>query len=742
LRVVLIGHPNTGKSTLFNALAGTRTRTGNYPGVTVEQKIGAVPPSPAREPGFARSWALIDLPGTYGLAPRSADELVAVDVLTGSGQATRKPDVILCVANATLVERSLFLVSQLLELGPPVVLALNMSDAAEAQRIEIDVRSLSERLGIPVVMVSATRGTGLPELRRAVERAAEVASVEGGRLRVLPQACHAAIAELREGLNGLWHSAASAGSGSIEGWSDYLLERAVLDVGGQAERRLCELPESATVIKLLEQARRAVAQQCGPLAEVDSNARIRWAREMSAGVVRRDQAIPSCWTDRLDGLLTHRILGLLIFGLLMLGTFQLISTWAQPLVNVCESLQGRAADLVAAAMPPGMLRSLLIDGVIGGVGGVLVFVPQIALLFLLISILEDCGYMARAAFLIDRPMAAIGLSGKSFLPLVSSFACAVPGIMATRTIEHWRDRLMTILVAPLMSCSARLPVYFLMTTALIPPQRYAGGWVTLHGLVLLGMYLLGPLCAIAVCLVLRHTMLKGEASPFVLELPEYRWPVPRVVLLRVWDAVKAFVYRAGTLILTATILIWFAGYVPGDRTNHNRLLAELERLRDAGASDEQIAAEEDAVNREARALLEQSLLGRAGHMIEPLVKPLGWDWRIGVGAIASFPAREVIIATLGTIYSLGADVDEQSSGLIDAIRGAEWPDGRPVYTIPVGLSIMVFFALCAQCVSTLLVIRRETGSWRWPVVCFVYMTTLAYAGAWLTYQVGTWISSS
>jgi ferrous iron transport protein B len=739
LRVALIGHPNTGKSTLFNALAGMRTRTGNYPGVTVEQRTGVVRPLAGEDGSGAATWELIDLPGTYGLAPRSADELVTVDVLTGAaGTGGQQPDVILCVCNASLAERTLFLVSQLLELGTPVVLALNMADAAAAQGIEIDVAELQKRLGIPVVLTSATRGTGLVDLRRAVETAAAQPST-APRLRVLPDACYATVAQLRAGLTANGHSSVEEGAEATDGWSDYFLERALLDEGGQAERRLRSGPSGKRAGRLIESARAEVAAQCGALADLESNARVRWARAISAGVVRRDAEIGSGWTDRLDAVFTHRIFGLVIFAALMLLTFQLIGAWAQPLIGACEALQERAAAAVQATLSPGMLRSLLIDGVIGGVGGVLVFVPQIALLFLLISILEDCGYMARAAFLIDRPLASIGLSGKSFLPLVSSFACAVPGIMATRTIEHWRDRLMTILVAPLMSCSARLPVYFLLITALIPQRSYVGGWVTLHGLVLLAMYAIGPLCAIVVCLILRNTLLKGEASPFVMELPEYRWPVPRVVVLRVWDSVKAFVYRAGTLILAATVLIWFAGYVPGDHTEHHRLLGELERQTAADANDEAIAGLQQAANTEARMLLEQSLLGRAGHLIEPLVRPLGWDWRIGIGAIASFPAREVIIATLGTIYSLGADVDEQSSGLVEAIRGARWPDSRPVYTLPVGLSIMVFFALCAQCVSTLLVIRRETGSWRWPVLCFVYMTALAYVGAWLTFRIGTWL---
>jgi ferrous iron transport protein B len=385
-------------------------------------------------------------------------------------------------------------------------------------------------------------------------------------------------------------------------------------------------------------------------------------------------------------------------------------------------------------MAPGILRSLIVDGIIAGVGGVLIFVPQIALLFLFLALLEDCGYMARAAFLVDRVMSFFGLSGKSFLPLMSSFACAVPGVMAARVIENPRDRLATIFVAPFMSCSARLPVYLLLITAFVPATHILGGWVSLSGLVLLAMYMVGVLVAIPTAWLLKRTLLRGEAAPLVLELPEYKWPDPRVVAVRVYDASKAFVIRAGTLIFSASILIWAAGYLPGDHARQHELQGLIESADEA--SEPQVAIWTAELQSESGKLLENSLLGRLGHAIEPVVKPLGWDWRIGVGAIASFPAREVIIATLGTVYSLGGDVDEEDEGLIDALRSSTWPDGTPVYNVPVALSIMVFFALCAQCVSTLLVMKRETNSWRWPLFSFVYMTALAYIGALLTYQIG------
>ncbi|MGH7127515.1 MAG: ferrous iron transporter B, partial [Planctomycetaceae bacterium] len=394
--------------------------------------------------------------------------------------------------------------------------------------------------------------------------------------------------------------------------------------------------------------------------------------------------------------------------------------------------QNGIASAVQSIMPPGTLRSLLIDGVIAGVGGVIVFLPQIVLLFLFIAILEDCGYMARAAFLMDKLMTRLGLSGKSFVPLMSSFACAVPGIMATRVIEDRRDRMVTILVAPLMSCSARLPVYVLLTALFIPkdrPVERAG--------VLFAMYFLGVGVAVPVAWLLKKTWFKGETSPFVMELPSYKWPSPRIVLHRVYDRGKAFVVRAGTLIFCTSVLVWAAGYFPADRSELHRITAKIEQLEGQQAASEELESLYERQNQLSSRLIERSFLGMAGHAIEPVVRPLGWDWKIGVGALASFPAREVIIGTLGTIYSLGGDVDETDEGLRDALRDAEWPDGRPVYTLPVALSVMVFFALCAQCAATLMVIRRETNSWFWPAFTFIYMTGLAYLGALATYQVGS-----
>jgi ferrous iron transport protein B len=471
------------------------------------------------------------------------------------------------------------------------------------------------------------------------------------------------------------------------------------------------------------------------------------------GVVRQSLQRPLrgglTLTDRVDNIVTHKWLGLPVFFAVMYVVFRLVIDVSSPFLDWTDAvINGPIANwlsfLLGLVRAPLWIHSLLIEGIVAGVGGVLVFLPQILTLFFFIAVLEDCGYMARAAYLMDKLMSRVGLSGKSFIPLLSSFACAIPGIMGARVIENRRDRLVTILIAPLMSCSARLPVYILLTAAFVPATQYLGGWITLQGLVLFAMSSLGLVVAIPTAWALRRTFFRGEASAFVMELPEYKVPSVRLVLHRVYDRSTAFITRAGTLIFATTILVWAAGYFPGDRSQLERIDSELAALEDAPEDDGRVAETERlrARRNEASAeLIRESVLGRAGRVLEPAVRPLGWDWRIGVGVIASFPAREVIIGTLGTIYSLGGEVTEESPGLREAIQESKWPDGRPVCNLPVALSIMVFFALCAQCASTLMIIRRETNSWRWPAFCFGYMTGLAYLGALLTYQVGMLVAA-
>ncbi len=723
LTVALIGNPNTGKSTLFNALAGMNARIGNFPGVTVEKKIGHVT-------WEGRRVSLIDLPGTYSLSPRSLDEMVSVDVLLGRQSDVGRPDAVICIVDAANLERNLYLVSQVLDLGDPVVLVLNMSDVAQARGMKIDALKLSEKLGIPVVKTEAHKRQGLRELRQAIlavsqERKANVTEV-------FPPEFVAEREQLAERLS----------ENGEQCPPRYLLDRLLLDVGGQVEQEFKRRTEQGYGKKAgqnfldgMAAARQRLQDAGHRVPAVEAKRRYAWVREVLAGVITHPKERPHTASDKIDRILTHRVWGLLIFCVMMFVVFQAIYSWAGPFMGQIEAVQEWIASLVSANLSPGPFRSLMIDGVIAGVGGVLVFLPQIVFLFFFIALLEDCGYMARAAFLMDKLMTKIGLSGKSFVPLMSSFACAIPGVMATRVIENRRDRMVTILIAPLMSCSARLPVYLILIAAFIPATTYLGGLVGLQGLVLFAMTSLGALVAIPVAWLLTKTFFKGETPPFVMELPSYKWPSPRIVLNRVYDRGKAFVTRAGTLIFATTIIIWALGYFPGDRTELNAIQAEMEDPETSEARLDTLNAEH---NRISGILIKESYLGQAGQFIEPIVKPLGWDWRIGVGAIASFPAREVIIATLGTIYSLGSDVetDEPDPSLMEEIKASKWPNGEKVYNVPVALSIMVFFALCAECAATLMVIKRETNSWRWPLFTFSYMTVLAYVAALMTYQVG------
>lgn len=738
LTVAIVGNPNTGKSTLFTALTGVHSRIGNYPGVTVEKKVGWFEQA-------GRRVRLVDLPGTYSLSPRTIDEMVSVDVLLGRQADIGQIDAVVCIADASNLERNLYVVSQVLDLGLPTVLVLNMWDVAEHRGIQIDVTELSKRMGVTIVPCEAHRHKQIDDVRAAILAVAQ--SPVRPPSDLFPAPFHAESRQLLAELE-------QSGQRKLPA---FLIDRLLLDVGGQLETELGRLhpnlPQRVTT------ARERLGQQGCRIPSIEAKVRYAWARQILSGVMTIPEKRPASWTDTLDHWLTHKVWGLVVFGLIMFVVFQSISTIAEPLMKGCETGQKFVAERVGSLLPPGPLRSLLMDGVIAGVGGILVFLPQITILFLFIALLEDCGYMARAAFLMDRLMTKVGLSGKSFVPLMSSFACAIPGIMATRTIENRRDRMVTILIAPLMSCSARAPVYWLMVASFFPPVAFAGGWLTLHGLMLFIMTFFGAIVAIPVAWILKKTVFKGETPPFVMELPSYKWPSPRIVLHRVYDRASAFVMRAGTLILATSILIWLASYFPGSHAQEQQVMQRIQKAEETFAQDlkqlealpEDAEAERfevlsrlkplydlyDERNLISERLLTESFLGRFGKLIEPCVKPLGWDWRIGVGVIASFPAREVIISTLGTIYSLGGDVDERSPGLQTALKSATWPDGRPVYSISVALSIMVFFALCAQCASTLMVIRRETNHWSWSAFTFAYMTALAYAGAFITYQVGS-----
>jgi ferrous iron transport protein B len=717
LLVALAGNPNTGKTTLFNALAGMRQRVGNYPGVTVETKKGQFS-------HHGQSFEVIDLPGTYSLAPRSPDEMLAVDVILGRQDGEARPAAVVSIVDASNLERNLYLTTQLLELGVPVVIALNMVDVAQRHRIDIEPERLEKQIGVRVVPIQANKRRGLDELKEAMAWAVE----EGPppRKPSFPEAFEREITRLQEALGG--------------GIPDFLLRRLLLDVGGHMEAKVQSLKSNGVDFRaVLRDARQRLAEAGCPVPAVEARTRYAWIRQVTAGCIQRPKERPITWTDRLDRVLTHKVWGSLIFLAVMFVVFQSIFTWATPLMDVIKAgkdwLRGGTREL----LPPGPLASLLADGVLEGVGSVLVFLPQIAILFGFIAVLEDCGYMARAAFLMDKLMSRCGLSGKSFIPMLSSVACAVPGIMATRVIENRRDRLTTILVAPLMSCSARLPVYTLLIAAFLT-EGFAW-WVP--GVTMFAMYMIGLVVAPAMALLLKRTLLRGETPVFVMEMPVYKRPSLRTVFRRMTDSTWAFLRRAGTLILASMLLVWAVLYFPywgEDVQNYDLRIAELRSEVRAETDENLKALKQEEINNLYGEWKRGSWLGMAGHALEPVVRPLGWDWRIGMAAVASFPAREVVVGTLGIIYNLGeGDPEEFQKSLGNKLQDAAEEDGRKVFTVPVALSLMVFFALCCQCVSTLAVMRRETHSWRWPAFTFAYMTVLAYLGALAVYQVGSWI---
>ncbi len=614
LRLGLIGSPNGGKTTLFNALTGLRAKVGNYAGVTVERREGE-----AELEG--RRAVVIDLPGTYSLNPIGPDEAVVLRVLTGEIADVSPPNALVIVADACTLDRSLLLVAQVLRLGLPSCLVLTMADELTARGGALDVERLERCLGIPVIAVIGHKGVGVDRLRRLL--------------------------------------------GRPEGWS----------------RPVVVPPKDA-------------AERAG------------WAASVLESVLH-ERPGRSAVTDAVDRIVLHPVAGTLIFSAMMILFFQLIFAWAQPAMDFLDAAMGASARAVAEVLPAGLLSDFLTEGVIGGVGAVLVFLPQILLLFSLLYLLDDLGYMARAAFVIDRVMGRIGLEGRCFVSLLSSYACAVPGIMATRTIPSPRNRLTTILVAPLMTCSARLPVYALLIGAFVPEQKVLGP-LGLQGLVLLGLYLVGALAALTVAAILNKTLLRGESVPFFMELPPYRLPTLRLWLSQVWGSARSFLRRAGTIILGVSILLWIALNLP-------RVDAPPELSAQAAGTYR----------------LEHSAAGRIGHALEPAIAPLGFDWKIGVGLVASLAAREVIVSTLAQIYA----ASDESSSLREAIRGDTDASGRRIFTPATVASLLVFFVFALQCTSTLAVMRRETNSWRWPAFAFSYLLALAYGASFATYRI-------
>jgi ferrous iron transport protein B len=688
-RIAVIGIPNGGKSTLFNRLTGLRQTTGNFPGVTVERHAGL-----ARLDGVTLE--LEDLPGVFCLTGASLDERIAVDAMLGRLEGTSPPDGLLVVVPATQLYQGLYLLEQVLELQVPVLVALTMVDAAAADGIEIDVAALSERLGnVPVVPVASTLGHGLPELREALAKLPDTDPLP--RPTSWPELSDAAQRIADQG---------GTGTKRID------VLQALLDPEGPEAAQLQGQVPAETIGA---QARVLFGDE--PPRAQEARRRYAWSRE-TVEAVRHRAPVLRRWQARLAEFINRPWPATALFFVTLVLVFQAVFAWATPLMDLIDGATSALGAWVLATFGDGMVGSFLADGVIAGVGSVIIFLPQILILFLFIIVLEDTGYLARAAFLMDRVMRKVGLSGQSVIPMLSSFACAVPSIMATRTIPDRRDRFATILASPFMTCSARLPVYALLIAAFVPATSV--GWFNLQGLVLFGLYLLGIFGGLATALLIKRTALRGPKPLFSLALPEFRRPNLQTVLLKLWDRARVFLKRAGTVIFAVAIVVWALAYFP-------RMEATEFRPDPASA----LSAE----NQFAAAQLEQSYLGRMGKQIEPVFRPLGWDWKVSSAVIAGFPAREVVVAVMGTLYAVGAEADEER--LAARLRAATWPDGSAIFTLPMVLGLMVFYAWCLQCAATVAVIRRETNSWRWPVFAWSYMTVVAYLGALLVYQAGT-----
>ena len=561
----------------------------------------------------------------------------------------------------------------------------------------------------------------MAELRAALETA--IKATAPPPLRVLPEVGAAA--------RSLWEQLQERGLHLTE----YEVERALIDAQGAAERRF-ELTTGGEFRQTLEDLRTKLGAGV-PLATAEATARYGLINTIVAAAEQRAPRQPG-FADRLDQITNHPVIGSLLFLLVMAAVFQAVFSWATPLMNLIDGWSAGLGQLVESALPPGALTSLLVDGVIAGVGAVVIFLPQILILFAFIIALEDSGYMPRVAFMVDRLMRSVGLSGQSFIPMLSSFACAVPGIMATRVIPDRKDRLATILAAPFMTCSARLPVYALLISAFVPQQYFLGGLLNLQGLVLLGLYLLGIVGGVLTALLLKRTMLRGPTPTFMIELPPYRIPSWRSLLLKLVERGRVFLVRAGTVIFAVAVVVWALAYFPRPPEIAASYALERERMENAPlgveSRDRQLALLNGA---ESAAYLEQSWLGRMGHGVAPVFAPLGWDWKVSAAVIASFPAREVVIAVLGTIYAVGDDGEGSEGALRDQLQTATRPDGSLVYTLPMVIGLLIFYAFCLQCAATIAVMRRETNSWRWPAFAWVYMTGCGYLGALLAFQLGS-----
>jgi len=721
--VAVAGNPNTGKTTLFNRLTKSDQKVANYPGVTVDRHVGRM------RLASGLQISVLDVPGTYSLSARSREEEIAIQSIAGLG-GEALPDLVLLVVDATQLSRNLYMALQILELEVPLVVALNMTDVLEDRGESIDTEALSRELGVQVISISALKGRGIDGLERAIELAlANPASARPGP-RWKPETADlvADLDFIAAALPADWIRGSTARARALAAW-------ALLSVDDPDELHV--VPDAVRRAALDRRTRAAAAGR-----QVDAEiirGRYGWIDAHMPAFVRpstRGREV----SERADAVLLNPWIGFPLFLLAMSVVFLALFSWSEPAIGWIESAFGFVNDVVRGGMSPSIVRDFITDGLIAGVGSVVVFLPQILLLFLFIGVLEDTGYMARVALLMDRVMRAMGLNGRAFVPMLSGYACAVPAILATRTMERQRDRTLTMMVIPLMTCSARLPVYTLVIAALFPPTLLLG-FAPVQALLLVAMYLFSTVLALVVAAVLSRTMLKAPSVPLILELPPYRTPHWPSVVRQMLQKSRAFLSEAGTVILVCTVILWGLLSFPKDGAREARR-AELQTqvaAIESEPSSPDVQARLDVLASEQGELagdaLRASYAGRLGQAIEPTIEPLGFDWKIGIGLIGAFAAREVFVATMGVVYGIG-DADEESATLRDRIRAETRANGEPVYTPLVGLSLMVFFALACQCMSTLAAVRRETKSWGWVAFLFVYMTALAWIASFVVYQGG------
>lgn len=697
IKVALVGNPNTGKSTLFNALTGLNQKIGNFPGVTVDKKTGVC------DLPDGRHAQIIDLPGTYSLYPKSMDESIVFSVLADKANPMR-PDLVIVILDASNLKRNLLLYTQVADLKIPIIIALNMMDLAKKADITIDVNAFAQKLGVPVVPISARKLEGIDKLKEAVTYANKIALQEDTiDVEVIAPQLIAQISEEMQVDNPYY----------------------ALQLAHQHETINFLTPAESDRIEEIEQEFNFHSQKAQASETI---ARYNFINDLLYDTVKKlETAEDETMSNKIDKVLTHKTFGFIIFFAILLFIFQSIFAWsAYPMKLIADMFVWMQSSL-HTFLPAGPLTNLIVDGVIAGLSGVMVFIPQIAILFGFISILEDTGYMSRVTFMMDKIMRKVGLNGKSVVPLIGGFACAVPSIMSTRNIENWKDRMITIMVTPLVTCSARLPVYTLLI-ALVVPNRNVWWLFNLQGLALTGMYVFSLISAVTVAFVMKYILKARERGYFIMELPVYRMPRWKNVGYSMYDRAKAFVLQAGKVIIAVSVILWvLASYGPGDR---------FERIEQKYRRPQYTKnLNPDELHRAiASEKLENSYAGVLGHVIEPVIKPIGFDWKIGIALITSFAAREVFVGTMATIYSVNGDAEKMES-VQQKMHAAKNPEtGEPVFTVAVAFSLMMFYAFAMQCASTVAVVYRETKNWRWPATQFAYMTVLAYLASFITYH--------